>query len=193
MNTMLDLGSWCILRMAGGDTLRLVNALALLGIEVWTPTERRFARVPRKKSRRDKVSAIMPSYAFGHVRDLDQLLHRSAIPGRDHPQFSVMRHRGGVPLIADDELDALRSEEARLHGIFERLKRRGVKAPSLPRGTPVQLSEGPFAGLSGIVEGDQGQYTLVSFAGFHKPLKISSLLLLPDSVMEGAKPALCAA
>lgn len=188
MRETLDLGSWCILRMASADTLRLVEALERLGFEAWTPTERKFARIPRRKARRDKSCALMPSYAFGHVRDLNQLLHHSMLPTRDHPAFSVLRHRGGVPLIADEELAALREEEARLFGVFERLKRRGQKGPSFARGAGVRLTEGPFAGLSGIVEGAQGQYTLVSFAGFHKPLKISSLLLLPDSANEDGKP-----
>jgi hypothetical protein len=179
MNT-LDLGSWCILRMASADTVRLVEALDGIGLGVWTPIERKVIRRPRRRASPDKAVPMMPSYAFGHVDDLNELLclSRSFMP--DHPPFSVMHHRGGIPLIADDELVPLREEEGRLHTVFERFRRKGQKGPSYAKGTHVRLTEGPFEGLPGIVEGEQGQFTLVSFSGFHRPLKISSLLLIGD-------------
>jgi hypothetical protein len=182
---ILDLGSWVILRMASADTLRVFNSLRDGGLEVWTPVEPRFGRMPRTRAKYDKDFAIMPSYVFGHVRHLDELLRLAMTPNREHPAFSVFHHKGGIPLVADNQLDALRYEEGRLTGIFERLKRRGMKGPTIETGTEVHMTDGPFQGLTGVVEGQNGQYTLVSFGGFHKPIQIASLLLAEDGVCGG--------
>lgn len=186
----LDLGSWCILRMASADTLRVAKSLSDAGLEVWTPVERRLSRLPRRKARVDRECALMPSYGFGRVEHIDELLRAAMMPNRQHPAFSVFHHRGGIPLIAESELSALRDEEGRRGRVFDRLRRRGQRGAVFDPGAAVKITEGGFAGLSGIVEGAQGQYTLVSFEGFHKPIKVSSLLLLSDSDMSGVMPAM---
>src|SRR5690606_2863879 len=112
---LLDLGSWCILRTASGDTLKLVDSLTVAGLNVWTPVERKVVRIRRDRSRLPREVALMPSYVFGRVEHLSEMLRLSAIPTLDHPRFSVFRYREGIPLIADDQLEPLRAEEARTH------------------------------------------------------------------------------
>lgn len=185
----LDLGSWCILRMASADTLRVAKSLAAAGLQVWTPVERRSGRSRHDRSRFDKETALMPSYVFGRVEHLTEMLRLAMLPQRNHPKFSVFRYQGGIPLIADEQLDALRAEEDRSLRLFERLKRRGLKGPAIASGTTVKMTEGAFAGLSGVVEDQQGQYTLVSIDGFHKPIKVASVLLLEESAGQCARAA----
>lgn len=176
----LDLGSWFILRMASADTLRIHRNLMQAGLSTWTPIERRFGRMPRTKARYEKEFALLPSYVFARVEHLDEILRIAMLPNKDIGRFSVFHHKGGIPLIADDQLRDLRAEESRVVGIFERLKRKGVKGPQFSKGAVIKLDEGPFAGLAGVVEGQQGQNTLVSFSGYHRPIKIASLLLRED-------------
>lgn len=173
----LDLGGWCILRMTSAETLRVRDGLAKMGFDVWTPTERKTGRMPRTRTAYDKEFALMPSYVFANVSHLDDLLRISMLPHSDNPRFTMFRYQGGIPLIDDSQLAALRAEEDRRAGIFERLKRKVRRGPVLDSGEHVRMTEGGFAGLSGIVEDMQGQYALVSFPGYHTPIKISSLLL----------------
>lgn len=186
---ILDLGSWCILRMASADTLRVLRSLQNAGLEVWTPIEKRTKRMPRTRAQFDKETPLMPSYVFGHVAHLTELIQLAMLPNKDHPRFSMFRYQGGIPLIADEQLKALRDEEARVIGVFERLKRRGKKGAKMAKGSEVRMTEGPFAGMSGIVEDHQGQFTLVDMAIFGKivTIKISSLLLA-ENVAQGEVP-----
>jgi transcription antitermination factor NusG len=179
MTTTLDLGSWCILRCSSGDTLRVQRSLSLAGLDAWTPIEKRIGKMPKTGAAFDKPSALMPSYVFGRVEHLSELLRLARSETRQHPRFSVFHYRQGIPLIADSELDALREEESRHGRLFDRRKRRGMKGPRLERGTVVHLPDGPFAGVSGIVEDVQGQFTLVDISLFGKPMtiKVASLLL----------------
>lgn len=185
----LDLGSWFILRMSSSETLPVVRALTANGYRVWTPIERKFSRMPRTRVRYAREMALMPSYAFAWVEQLDDILKLALLPTKECGRFSVFHHKGGIPLIADSQLAALRGEERRLWGIFDRARRKGVKVPTLKNGDIVTMSSGPFQGLSGVVEGTNGQNTLVSFAGFHAPIKIASLLLLPEVVSAGLPDA----
>lgn len=177
---VLDLGSWFILRMASTDTLRIYRNLQRAGFTTWTPVERKFGRMPRTKAKYEKEFALLPSYVFARVEHVDEILRIAMLPNKDIGRFSVFHHKGGIPLIADNQLRDLRAEESRVIGIFERLKRKGMKGPSFSKGQAIKMTEGPFAGLSGIVEDQKGQTTLVSFAGYHAPIKISSLLLRED-------------
>lgn len=179
MQDILDLGGWCILRMASADTLRLFKTLTSAGFEVWTPVEKRMGRMPRTRAIFDKEFPLMPSYIFASVHHLTELHSLAMLPNREHPKFSMFRYQGGIPLIADAQLNALRAEEERTGRIYEKQRRKGQKGPRLDRGSEVRMTEGPFAGMSGIVEDHQGQFTLVDMTMFGKivTIKISSLLL----------------
>lgn len=188
---VLDLGSWCILRMASADTLRVTQSLKAAGFDVWTPTEWRVGRMPRTRARFDKPCAIMPSYSFARVEHIDELLRIAMLPGRRHPNFTVFHYRGGVPVIAESQLSALRVEEHDRREAFERSRWKGIKLERLAPGSEVQMPAGPFEGLSGIVEDTHGQYTLVNVDVFGKTtlIKVASLLLADEAQLEQAKAA----
>jgi hypothetical protein len=181
--TTLDLGSWCILRTSGADTLRLADRLNAAGILAWTPTQWSVARTPGIRSRYDKPAPIMPGYAFAQVERIDELLSLSRRSvRRGLPRFHLFSmgtaHGPSVPLIADSELNALRAEEARLRRIFDRSKLRGAKPPKLDPGTPVRMPVGAWEGLSGIVESQSGGMAVVNIPGSTKLIKVASCLLI---------------
>jgi transcription antitermination factor NusG len=182
---ILDLGSWCILGADSPDTLRAAASLRAAGFKVWTPIEKRVAKMPRTGASFDKDRALTPGYIFAHVGHVNELLRLAMMPNRRHPRFWVFHHKGGIPLIADSELNALRGEEERKRGVFDRWRRKGMKGPKLARHTQVRMPEGPFAGLSGIVEDTEGQFTLVSVEGFFEPIKVASCLLLENMAQDG--------
>jgi transcription antitermination factor NusG len=185
----LDLGSWCILRMASGDTLRLVKSLRSARIDAWAPIEKRLAKMPRTGAPFDKETALLPSYVFAPVEHVDELLRLAHEQRRAHPKFTVFRHRGGIPLIADDQLDALRSEETRKGRVFDKWKRKGWKGAPLQPGMPVRLPDGPFQGYTGIVEDVQGQFTIVCATIFGKSVEIKvASCLLDGNVARGGLP-----
>jgi hypothetical protein len=166
--------------MSSANTLAVHDSLKRAGFEVWTPVERRIARMPRTKARAERDLALLPTYVFADARKIEALARLANVPNRDHPRFAMFKHQGGYPLVSDSALEALRGEETRKRGIFEKLKNKGRKGPTFGLGSLVKANSGGFEGLSGVVEGARGQYTLVSYAGFHKPIAIASLLLLPD-------------
>lgn len=123
---LLDLAThWCILRTAGPRTLRLAETLGDAGIVAWTP-RRKFRRpVPGAKPRLDGVrpmqeldAPILPTFVFARAGDqaeLETLERDQANPhvASAHPPFSILRHRGAVPLIGDRQIAGLRLEEER--------------------------------------------------------------------------------
>lgn len=189
-HTTLDLGSWCILRMNSGDTLRVVEALMEQGLSVWTPVDWCVGRMPRTRARYDKAIPVLPGYAFGDVGHIDELVRLAGLRRRDFPKFRFLESERGAeltPLIADSELDWLRAEDARLRAVFDRHKRKEAeaKAPKLEAGTPVKMTDGAYAGLSGVVEGSCGQDSMVHLPAFKKTVKVASLLLLPSVAQDG--------
>lgn len=184
---ILDLGSWCILRTGNLDTLPVHEALKKMGFAVWTPIERRIGRMPRTRKEYDRTYALMPTYVFAPSDRLDDLLALSVVPSINCPPFTIFRHGGGFPLIANLELDSLRSEEDRRRSIFERHKNKGRKAPVFEPGLEIKLSEAGFEGLFGTVVESKGSYTLVDIPGFKQPIQISSLLLQKDVIADELK------
>lgn len=104
--TILDLGAWCILRCLGADTIKLAAALNLRGLRVWTPTEWSIGRMPKTRARYDKPTPMIAGYAFGDVRDIDELYRLAAIRDREIPHFRFLKSEtlaGHTPLVADTE------------------------------------------------------------------------------------------
>lgn len=189
MNT-LDLGAWCVLQMAGADTLRVVEALTEQGLGAWTPVKWSTARKPITRSRYDKPHPIMPGYVFGDVGHIDQFVCLAGLRRRDIPRFWFLESdmAGCTPLIADRELNGLRREEARLRAIFDAEKRKEIAPPTFEPGAKVRMETGAYAGLSGIVQGMRGKSdAMVTIPGFSKPVKVASFLLL-ESVAERDLP-----
>lgn len=165
---------WCILRCSSQSTLPLVRSLARAGIEVWTPIEQVTKRVPRANIKRVIEVALIPSYLFVKAEAMPDVLAIMNSPSKDHREFRLFKHNGGVPLIADSTLDALRL-----------IARRSVAKASPPKLTPgdkVKLTEGGFAGLTATIEKPGKEYSSVTLPGLAFQLQVANYhLLQPDT------------
>lgn len=173
--------AWCILRTSGRHTMRLAETLAKDGFEAWTPVETKVVRVARMNVRREVRLPIMPSYVFArasHLVDLLQLAGMEVKPRRGaglrepaHAGFSVLHAFGGIPVVADRHLDALRDREV----MAVPRKRRTLYR----QGEVVRVTKGSFEGLTGIVERSDGKEAEVwlSIFGRHFRAKIPAFLL----------------
>lgn len=161
--------------MAGPRTLAVAESLAEAGFEVWTPIGGSSKR-PRTKARKDIQVPVMPTYVFARDRHLIDLMLESANPSTRHPSFSIFRWDGRIPLIADASLEYLRRGEERY---LRRLKE-GKPMRSFADGETVKITNGGFAGMSGVVEQSNGKYCVVCFPGFSTPIRVSKMILLSE-------------
>jgi len=173
---------WCILRTSPGRTLNLAKSLAAAGLDVWTPIAEQSRRVPRSKQRREVEMPIMPTFVFARADHIAELTTILSLPINPHPAFSIFRHAGRIPLIADREIAGARAEE-------DRGKRTKLKAHRhlFATGSTVKVAEGVGAGLSGIVEQSDGKFALVCFGG-RMAMKIATFLLRTDEVHDAPLP-----
>ena len=189
-------GHWCILRTGGSKTLRLADALAEAGYQVWTPREEYKARLPRRKAKETRHIPIMPTFVFAHARHLVDLARfaqtglgtyrewcedRQCEVVKRFPDFSLQRYNDRYPLIDDIELRPLRHAERRATPL--------EKVKTFNPGERIKLTEGGFAGMSGIVQTSDGKHTMVCFPNFAIPIKISTLLLLGELDMQAEMAA----
>jgi hypothetical protein len=166
------LTGWCILRTSGRYTLPLAASLRKAGFEAWTPSYVQQRRLPRAKARAERPMPLLPTFVFAKARHVPDLVLLADDPTKDHEGFSVFRYLGRIPLIADVELEALRTEENRA---APKQKQRVYR-----EGEAVKLSQGSFAGLPGVVQdGGDRRYTFVAFGGTMR-VKISTFLLRSD-------------
>lgn len=169
-----DMGTrWIILRTSGRCTLGLATSLKRAGYDVWTPAQTSTFRAPRTNAKREVTLPIIPTFVFARADRLLDLLDLADSPTKGHDEFSVFHYFGRIPLLADRELEALRSEETRA------VPKRKRKVYS--KGERVRIPEGSFAGMSGVVQQSDGSHVLVSFGGSMR-VKIASFLLRPDHV-----------
>lgn len=192
-------GRWCILRTSPGRTLGLAAALSAAGFTAWTPRQTQTRRRPRSKITFEVEVAIAPTFVFARAEHVRDLAAAEAALVNPFPAFSIFRHDGRIPLIADGEVEGLRKEEARNREIWERAQERArldaerrTKRKRLVMGQRVRFGEeGAFAGLTGTIEQGGDRFVLGSFGqGFR--LKIATWLLSPDDV-EQTQPNLGAA
>lgn len=185
---MNDAGAnWCILRTSGRKTIGLFRSLRAAGVDVWTPIETRTKRKMRSRDRVDQDIAIMPTYIFARADRLDDLFEIAANPTKDHADFSVFHYRDRIPLISETQLNHLRTFEDKLESRRQRLLRQMERriAEPIPVGDIVKMQEGPFRGLSGIVEESDGRYTLLCFDRVF--LKIDTFILRKNQ-LDTAQP-----
>lgn len=162
---------WCILRTAGRHTIPLMETLRADGFTAWTPIEVQRVRKPRSPAKLTRTVAMTPSFVFARTDRLAALLALSNAHRKRQPDFSVFHFQNAIPMIADIELEALRSMELKAAP--------KEKRPQYEKGATVRVPEGPFAGMSGIVETDDGKFALVGFGGRMK-VRVASFLLRPD-------------
>jgi transcription antitermination factor NusG len=164
------MADWCILRTNSSRTLSLATSLTAAGIEAWTPIRVELRRVPRRKARQEKITALIPRYVFARAAYLPSLLETY----HAHPTFSLFWDEHGPALVSDEQLEPLRTEESR--------SRPKQRARTYERGEKVCITEGSFAGMKGIVEKDgDHRFTSVSFTR-SRPVKIGTYLLRPDCI-----------
>lgn len=183
--------AWCILRTAGSQTLPLARALRDAGFDAWAPISIRIDREGPARKRVEVEQPMAPSYvfaAFNRVADLVQLSHspnmtwqawdaeQRRMVSRGVPHFTVFRHLGKHPPIADRDLEPLR-----------RIERASKPKGSLrvwTAGEAVRYSDAGFEGLAGTVVGLAGRYVVVSFPGLPVTVKIDARQL--ESAMNPA-------
>ena len=163
---------WIILRTASAQTLPLARSLCDAGFDAWAPVKTISKRRPRSNERRDVAVAVLPSYVFACAENLTALMIAASRNVSPHPQFSVFKYCGRVPTISDRSLDNLRKVERR--SMPEKASRQ------YKNGERVRITEGGFAGMTGIVKTGKGRYTMVLFPGFSMPIKVKSMLLLGE-------------
>lgn len=169
-------GRWCVVRTSGGRTIAVARSLSDAGIEAWTPVDVIKQRVPRSRKTFQREIPIMPTFAFVRAEHLLDLLAICAAPMSEHPPFSLFRHGGRFPLVADADMARLRDAEERKR----RARMKTIKREFAP-GAAVRVPEGPFAGMSGVVEEGDGRFALVAFGGQFR-VRVASFLLVEDAV-----------
>lgn len=179
MNTKTELrreaieNGWCILRTSPSRTMALAASLRRAGFDAWTPIETKSFRPRGRRGKTEAEVPIMPTFVFAKSRHLVDLAALAEDPSQDHERFSVYRHLGRIPLVADVELEALRSEEIRAVP-KEKQRVYGV-------GASVRVPEGAFRGMTGMVEDSDRRFTLVCFGSMR--VKIATFLLRPDEIL----------
>lgn len=172
-------GKWCILRMAGSRTLGLAKSLNEAGIEAWTPARVQTIKRPRSTLTVSRDMPIAPTFVFAKAEHVRELLALASSPVSRHPQFSVFRHGGRIPLVSGAGLAGLKSEEDRA-----KIKSRRAKRRALVMGQRVRINDGAYAGLNGIVEKAKGRWVVVAFDGAVE-MTVDSWLLATDDVDDG--------
>lgn len=181
--------SWIILRTAAPRTLRLAKSLEEAGFRVWTPRQTISRRVPRSKDkeRREIETPIIPTFVFAEADQKDALRALVAQPLHQHPIFSLMTFRGGVPEIKDSEVHGLRIEERRMQAAADERARRArvrthARGKAVPIGTTISLPTAAFTGMSGVVEESDGRFTVALVGNMR--LKIATILFEDDGLQQ---------
>lgn len=161
-------GRWIILRTSGRCTLALAASLTSAGYEVWTPT-----LILKSEARRETPAPITPTFVFARAGRMVDLIELSVSPLRGHDEFSVFHYFNRIPLIEDCELEALRTAENKA------APKRNRRPYS--QGERVRVPDGPFAGMSGVVERVEGQFATIGFGGSMR-CKIAAWHLRPGDI-----------
>jgi len=159
--------------------MRLASSLRDSGISAWTPIGSVTKRKGRARDRVDSPTPIMPTFVFARSSHIGELQRLRTLILSPHPAFSIFRHLNRVPIISDHDICSLRDAEER-SAIQVRKRQRNV----VPIGSSVHVSEGAFAGMSGIVEESDGKTAVVAFGGNFR-VTIAAWLL-PENLLTAA-------
>ena len=174
---------WCILRTAGPRTLPLTRSLAAAGFDVWTPVQTGTRRKPRSQVTTEFEAPIVPTFVFARADRLNDLRRIASLPVKPHPAFSVFHSFDRAPLIAGAEIEGLRHYERRCNEIATRNKAKAHRR-EFAIGDAVNVLDGAWQGLSGIVEGGDGRQARVSFGG-SLSVTIATFYLISNDVEDG--------
>jgi preprotein translocase subunit YajC len=146
----------------------VARSLTEAGFDVWTPVEVQKRRVGREREVKETTLPITPGIVFAREDCLHDLLtlarspvltylawnpERKRMERHGCPHFSVFRHLGQYPRVADRSLDPLRQAEQRL--------RPREQGPLLNIGDEVRIPSSAFGGLVGIVKKVQRRVAMV--------------------------------
>lgn len=182
---------WCILRTSPGRTLPLAGSLAEAGFVVWTPKQTVTKRRSRSRATYEIEQPLVPTFVFASKDSVVELMSIANAAMSPHPQFSLFQHAGRVPAVSERDIMGMRQEEDRLNlelhrrrEAAERTKRIGERKASrrqIPAGASVSIAAGPFAGLTGVVEGGNKKEAFVNLGGGFV-VKIDTWLFAEDIV-----------
>lgn len=135
MNESTDLASagsnlrWCILRTSGPRTLALADSLTKAGFEAWSPRKTLRRAKAGVKRRADGTrpmvevdAAILPTFVFARARDVQTLAQVACADITPHPPFSIFRHGGRYPEIADGSVRGLQEAEREATATIEAIR-----------------------------------------------------------------------
>lgn len=182
---MTDVTKWCILRTSAGRTIPLAKSLADDGFAVWTPIAMVSRRVPRRQRWVKREAPMMPTFVFADAAGINDLFRMLRDPMSPHPAFSIFHIGPRVPLVADQEVAALRAAEDRARGRKTGLE---LQREQFPIGCAVRIVEGVATGLVGEVAGHDGKSVIVIGDGRMR-LKIATFMLRTDAVQDGKSPS----
>lgn len=180
---------WCILRMAGPSTMRLVGSLQDAGLAVWTPTEHIKRRVPRGKVSEHRIVPLAPTYAFAracHLPDLQRLTRLEVSP---HPRFSIFHYYGETVFVRHHHLHPLRErqQDSFVASLPKsgRYFKRGRGEPFVA-GDEVTFSSGPMAGIRCFVQTSDDRVTTLNLRLFGRTseMQVDTLQLRSPNVLE---------
>lgn len=168
--------SWCILRCKPARTLLLAVSLNEAGLEAWTPTATIKRRRPGGRSGTEARDVpLTPTFVFARAAALPDLQREARDPTSSHPAFSVFRYYGAVPILSDREVERLR--------VAERQSTPKAHRRTFATGSTIKPSEGPYAGMSGVVKHSDGRHTIVAFGGW-MDVKIETFAIRSGDVRE---------
>jgi len=158
---------WCIIRTSPRRTIPVATSLNEAGIEAWTPKVTIVSRAGRTRQRIQCEVPVIEGIVFAKREHIPELVAISRKPGA---VYSVFRYQGAVPTVRDRDLDPLR--------LAERAAAKTARPTPIELGRAVRYPGAGFDGMTGIVQGMDGRFAIVAFAGFKIPVKVSSHLLL---------------
>lgn len=175
---------WCILTTSPGRTILVAKSLIEAGMEAWTPSQTLTRRRARSRKEIEVEVPLAPTFVFVRALHLPDVVSILSSPVSRHPQFSLFRHAGRTPLIADSEMEALRREERwrRDEATVKKLK---AQARRFAQGERVRVAEGVLAGWTGVIEMPGRKAPLVNL-GFGRPINIEAWMLEPSGLLEEA-------
>lgn len=157
--------SWVALRCGSKKTLKLVTALAVAGVQGWTPLWERTRREPRGNKRMPWFIPALPSFVFlpnAMINAAWAIRMRGACP-----MFSQMVVAGKVVRFSACELDHMRKISSK----------EIVAQSALPvQGAKVQINAGSFAGMRGTVLSNTKRESWLDLEGFDMPVRFPPFL-----------------
>lgn len=184
---------WCILRTSARSTIALTEALERDGYDVWTPMHVIERRIRTRRAKVESIHPIMASFVFADAAIVGDLFRLAADPTTNHPSFSVFHFGDRIPIISDISLAKLREvEEEAVTRQEDRARRRRIEqdrdarrlarknVEPLPVGQAVRIAEGPFGGMTGIIERSNGRKTILVFDG--RQVEVETFLLRSDVI-----------